>query len=91
MRFWTLSVDDLRVVGARRGALRWGFLLQLRPFARFGRYERRTDFASEVIAHVAAQIEVGASLSASFGALQAGPGIDAVSPFLDSSARHSPV
>jgi Domain of unknown function (DUF4158) len=65
-QFWTLSGDDLRVLGARRGALRLGFALQLKHFERFGRYGRRTDFAADVIGQVAAQVEVEASLFTEF-------------------------
>ena len=66
VQFWTLSLDDVAVLGARRGALLLGFALQLKHFARFARYGRRTDFGPDVVSHVAAQVGVDSSLFESF-------------------------
>ena len=58
VQFWTLTPADRAVLGARRGALLLAFALQLKHFATFARYGRRSDFAPDVVSYVAGQVGV---------------------------------
>lgn len=59
---WTLLGDEQELVAGKRGATRLGFALQLKFYARHGRFPSgRAEFPGEVVDFVARQVNVPAS------------------------------
>jgi hypothetical protein len=58
---WTLSSDELQLLGNKTGATRLRFAVLLKAFQFDGRFpDRRGDVASSVVAHLASQVGVPA-------------------------------
>lgn len=62
IEFWTVLDEDRDLLAGKRGATALGFVLLLKYYSRQGRFPRGlSDFAAEVVAYVARQVDVDGS------------------------------
>jgi len=69
IEFWTVLDEDRDLLAGKRGATALGFVLLLKYYSRQGRFPRGlSDFAAEVVAYVARQVDVdGSTLGSTSG------------------------
>lgn len=62
VEYWTVLDEEQELLAGKRGATRLGFALLLKYYTRHGRFPRgRAEFADEVVAFVARQVNVPAT------------------------------